>query len=142
MAKPNFLKDLTFQHLQTLNDDEVARLLEAENLYFKQKPRTVYYLAVNGSKTRDGGLVRASNNNYQIEGISIACVGDEVLYADGTTSKIISGAGEACVIAGRPAALVGSRVENGDEIIDTTLHSHTIVLYKYQPKPKDFLSHN
>ncbi|HEM7137956.1 TPA: PAAR domain-containing protein [Acinetobacter baumannii] len=108
IAKPNFLKDLTFQHLQTLNDDEVARLLEAENLYFKQKTRTVYYLAVNGSKTRDGGLVRASNNNYQIEGISIACVGDEVLYADGTTSKIISGAGEACVIAGKPAALVGS----------------------------------
>lgn len=43
MAKPNFLKDLTFQHLQTLNDDEVAKLLEAENLYFKQKPRIIYW---------------------------------------------------------------------------------------------------
>ncbi|KRW39554.1 PAAR domain-containing protein (plasmid) [Acinetobacter baumannii] len=142
MAKPVFLKDLTFQDLQNLTDDEKAQLLEAEQLYNQQKPKSIYYLAVNGSKTKNGGLVRTLSNKYQLEGVSIACVGDEVLYADGTSSKIISGAGDAYLIDGRPAALVGSRVENGDEIVDTTLFSHTIVLYDDQPKPPNFLNHD
>jgi len=38
-----------------------------------------------------------------------------------------------------PVGLVGSRLENGDEIIDSPNTSVAIRIYKDQPKPKNFL---
>lgn len=65
-----------------------------------------------------------------------------MIYADGLSSKIITGAGVACVIDGTSAALVGSRMENGDEIIEYQNTSVAIRLFKDQPIPKNFLSHD
>ncbi|MGR6844787.1 PAAR domain-containing protein [Acinetobacter baumannii] len=106
---------------------------------WNNKPHVIYYVAVHGAKTQNDGLVNASSTNTKIKGLSIARVGDEVIYGDGTTSKIISGAGTACVVEGLPVALVGSRLENGDEIIDSPNTSVAIRIYKDQPKPKNFL---
>lgn len=49
------------------------------------------------------------------ERVNVAVIGDEVEYPDGSTARIVTGAGEHFL----DAALVGSRLENGDEIIDT-----------------------
>ncbi|WP_257223800.1 PAAR domain-containing protein [Acinetobacter sp. YH12140] len=67
-------------------------------------------------KTKKGGLVRASNHAYKVNGISLALVGDEAIYLDGSTAKIISGAEFLLNVDGRAAALIGSLLENGDEI--------------------------
>ncbi|MFH4214374.1 PAAR domain-containing protein, partial [Acinetobacter baumannii] len=91
---------------------------------------------------QNGGLVNTSSNIGKIGGLSIARVGDEVIYADGTTSKIISGAGTACIVDGSPVALVGSRLENGDVIIDSPNTTIAIRTYKDQPLPENFLSHD
>lgn len=141
MITQKFLNELPLEQIQKLSKEDVAQTIEAEQLYYQHKPHTIYYLAVNGAKTRNGGLVRAANNNCKIGGIAIACVGDEAIYTDGTTSKIISGAGQACNINGESAALVGSRLENGDEIIDTPESLFAVRIYKDQPIPEGFLNH-
>jgi uncharacterized Zn-binding protein involved in type VI secretion len=64
-----------------------------------------------------------------------------VIYADGTTSKIISGAGNVCVVDGLPVALVGSHIENGDAIIESPNTSLVIRIFKDQPIPENFLGH-
>jgi len=46
-------------------------------------------------------------------------VGDTVTYPDGSEAVIIDGAGFGLVCDNKPAALVGSRLSNGDKIIET-----------------------
>lgn len=142
MTSPVFLKDLPIEQLEKLSENDIQKISNAEKLYWNNKPHIIYHVAVHGAKSQNGGLVNASSNNGKIKGLSIARVGDEVIYADGTTSKIISGAGTACVVEGLPVALVGSRLENGDEIIDSPNTSVALTIYKDQPKPKNFLSHD
>lgn len=142
MTSPIFLKDLPIEQLVKLSENGIQQISNAEQLYWNNKPHTIYHVAVHGSKSKNGGLVNASSNISKIGGLSIARIGDEVIYADGTISKIISGAGPACVVEGLPVALVGSCLENGDEIIDSPNTSVAIRIYKDQPKPKNFLGHD
>ncbi|MCE6237247.1 PAAR domain-containing protein [Acinetobacter pittii] len=142
MTSPIFLQDLPIEQLEKLSENDIQQISNAEQLYWNNKPHTIYHVAVHGAKSKNGGLINASSNNSKIKGLSIARVGDEVIYADGTTSKIISGADTACVVEGLPVALVGSRLANGDEIIDSPNTSVAIRIYKDQPKPKNFLSHD
>jgi len=100
MTSPTFLRDLSYEQLQDLSENDIQQILNAENLYWKNKPFTKYYIAVNGAKTKNGGLIRASGHHSKLKGISLALVGDEAIYADGTTAKIITGAGEALTIEG------------------------------------------
>lgn len=139
MTSPIFLQDLPIEQLEKLSENDIQKISNAEKLYWNNKPHVIYYVAVHGAKTQNDGLVNASSTNTKIKGLSIARVGDEVIYGDGTTSKIICGAGTACVVEGLPVALVGSRLENGDEIIDSPNTSVAIRIYKDQPKPKNFL---
>lgn len=76
-----------------------------------------------------------SNNAYKAKGISLVLVGDDAIYADGSTAKIVSGAGTAFMVNGQSAALVGSPLENGDEIIDSLIMSHVFRLYHDQRPP-------
>jgi uncharacterized Zn-binding protein involved in type VI secretion len=140
MMSPTFLHELAIKQLQQMSQEDIEQTLRAEQLYWENKPQTLHYLAVNGAKTKNGGLVSASYHHYKIAEMSIARVGDEVIYKDGTTSKIISGAGQACVLDGVPVALVGSHLENGDEIIDSPNTSVAIRIFKDQPKIDHFLS--
>lgn len=142
MTSPIFLKDLPIEQLEKLSENDIQQISNAEQLYWNNKPHTIYHVAVHGSKSKNGGLVNASSNISKIGGLSIARIGDEVIYADGTTSKIISGAGTTCVVEGLPVALVGSRLENGDEIIDSPNTTIAIRIYKDQPLPQNFLSHD
>ncbi|MDV7559262.1 PAAR domain-containing protein [Acinetobacter baumannii] len=141
MTSPIFLQDLSIEQLEKLSENDIQQISNAEQLYWNNKPHTTYYLAVHGAKSQNGGLVNTSSNIGKIGGLSIARVGDEVIYADGTTSKIISGAGTACIVDGSPVALVGSYLENGDVIIDSPNTTIAIRTYKDQPLPQNFLSH-
>lgn len=142
MTSPIFLQDLSIEQLEKLSENDIQQISNAEQLYWNNKPHTIYHVAVHGAKSQNGGLVNASSNVGKIGGLSIARVGDEVIYADGTTSKIISGAGTACIVDGSPVALVGSRLENGDVIIDSPNTTIAIRTYKDQPIPQNFLSHD
>ncbi|WP_373358420.1 PAAR domain-containing protein [Acinetobacter lactucae] len=142
MTSPIFLQDLPIEQLEKLSENDIQQISNAEQLYWNNKPHTIYYIAVHGAKSQNGGLVNTSSNIGKIGGLSIARVGDEVIYADGTTSKIISGAGTACIVDGSPVALVGSHLENGDVIIDSPNTTIAIRTYKDQPLPQNFLSHD
>jgi hypothetical protein len=69
----------------------------------------------------------------------VARVGDEVHYPDGTTASIISGAGFAAIDNGKPLAIVGSHVSNGDQIADTLNREFEIVRYEDSPAIPGFL---
>ncbi|RQL72810.1 hypothetical protein BJI55_17530 [Acinetobacter pittii] len=138
MTSPIFLQDLPIEQLEKLSKNDIQKISNAEKLYWDNKPHIIYYVAVHGAKTQNDGLVNVSSTNTKIKGLSIARVGDEVIYADGTTSKIISGAGTACIVDGSPVALVGSRLENGDEIIESPNNTIAIRIYKDQALPQNF----
>ncbi|MCM1963022.1 PAAR domain-containing protein [Acinetobacter pittii] len=142
MTSPIFLQDLPIEQLEKLSKNDIQKISNAEKLYWDNKPHIIYYVAVHGAKTQNDGLVNVSSTNTKNKGLSIARVGDEVIYADGTTSKIISGAGTACIVDGSPVALVGSRLENGDEIIESPNNTIAIRIYKDQALPQNFLSHD
>ena len=142
MTSPTFLHELPEEQLKKLSQDDIQKIHQAEQLYWNHKPYTKFYAAFNGAKTRDGGLIRASTDTYKVKGISLALVGDEAIYADGSTAKIISGAGCAITVHGRSAALVGSPLENGDEIIDSPTTSHILRLYHDAIIPEGFMNPN
>lgn len=50
--KSNFLRDLPYEKLQELSENDIQQILKAENLYWKNKPFTKYYIVVNGAKTK------------------------------------------------------------------------------------------
>ncbi|WP_445115332.1 PAAR domain-containing protein [Acinetobacter sp. WZC-1] len=139
MAKPTFLHELPIEQLQQMSEEDIKQTLKAEQLYLENKPRTVHDLAVNGARSRESGLVKASVSGLIIDGLSVARVGDDVIYADGTISKIVSGAGSACIVKGKPVALVGSHLENGDEIVDSPNKFFAINIFKGDKAPEGFL---
>lgn len=129
MTSPTFLHELPEEQLKKLSKEDIIKIQEAEQLYWNHKPYSKFYDAFNRSKTRDGGLIRASTNTYKVKGVSLALVGDEAIYTDGSSTKIISGAGSAITVHNRSSALVGSPLENGDEIINSPITSHVLRLY-------------
>lgn len=146
MASPTFLHELPQEQLKKLSQQDIQQIRRAEQLYWDNKPYTAFYAAFYaafyGSKTKHGGLIRTSTVSFKVKDISFAVVGDEAIYADGTAAKIISGAGEALRVYGHSAALVGSRLDNGDEIIDSSETSLVLRLYHDQLEPKGFLNHH
>ena len=140
MTSPTFLHELPEEQLKKLSQDDIQKIHQAEQLYWNHKPYTKFYAAFNGAKTRDGGLIRASTDTYKVKGISLALVGDEAIYADGSTAKIISGAGSAITVHDRSAALVRSPLENGDEIIDSPITCHVLRLYHDAIIPEGFMN--
>ncbi|WP_286994875.1 PAAR domain-containing protein [Acinetobacter sp.] len=139
MTSPIFLHELPIEQLQQMSQEDIEQTLKAEQLYFQHRPKAMYSLAVNGSKTKQGGLVKASATQGKIGDLSIARIGDDVIYADGTIAKIISGAGKVCIVEGLSAALVGSQLDNGDEIIDSPNRTVAINIFKGETLPEGFL---
>ncbi|OTG87538.1 hypothetical protein B9T31_03275 [Acinetobacter sp. ANC 4558] len=139
MTSPIFLHELPIEQLEQMSQEDIDQTIKAEQLYFQHRPKTIYYLAVNGAKTKNDGLVKASATQHTIGGLAIARVGDDVIYADGTTSKIISGAGTAYTVDGLSVALVGSRLENGDKIVDSPNNAVAINIFKGDKALQGFL---
>lgn len=98
-----------------------AEVVRENQTYHQRHPIIgIHRVATEGSRSQLGGEIRKGSLDMQInlpsgETVNVAIVGDEVHYPDGSTTRIVTGAGEHFF----NAALVGSRLENGDEIVDT-----------------------
>ncbi|WP_202304106.1 PAAR domain-containing protein [Dryocola clanedunensis] len=131
----------TAEQLAEMNE-EVRSLITQRNAYNLAYPVTAAYLiATEGSLTRDGGTVISEYNGQQIEiegsvRLNVSLVGDGVRYPDGTTAKISTGAGNS---SGDSAALVGSLLDNGDEIISSPQGSVRKAARAGEPLPESFL---
>ena len=97
-----------------------------------------YPAATESSTTERGGKLIATSGFSTIGG-RVAMVGDIVRYADGSEARIISGAGVASVYAGRPIALVGSELDNGDHITGPIHNGMVIVQYADEAPIKGLL---
>lgn len=106
--------------LFSLCDYKTRKELEEINKQYLSTPLAhIFRFAVVNSLTRRGGVICHASGGATTGGLQVARVGDKVVYADGSEATIISGAGKARVILGVSAALVGSMLDNGDEIIST-----------------------
>ncbi|WP_439891587.1 PAAR domain-containing protein [Ralstonia sp. 25C] len=97
--------------------------------------KTEYPIATLNSVTERGGRVSKVFGNASLYDLGIACVGDIVSYEDGTEATIIDGAGLGAVFSGKPVALVGSRLSNGDRIVKSTQTTHCIVEHEGRSIP-------
>jgi hypothetical protein len=105
-----------------------------------QRPIAIYRLATEGSHTRDGGVIQQATTAWEItlktgQQVRVAQVGDIAVSADGRTAHIVTGAGQDY----GHLALVGSRLSNHDEIIDTPQATALFVAHEGVPMPDDFL---
>lgn len=100
----------------------------------------MFRFAVVGSLTRNGGVIRHASGNSTVGGYKMARVGDKVVYADGSEATIISGAGSARIMQGASAALVGSMLDNGDEIISTPQYGVKLAFREGDVLPEGLLA--
>jgi uncharacterized Zn-binding protein involved in type VI secretion len=100
----------------------------------------MFRFAVVGSLTRNGGVIQHASGNSTAGGYQMARVGDKVVYADGSEATIISGAGNARIMQGASAALVGSMLDNGDEIISTPQSRTKLVFREGDVLPEGLLT--
>ena len=119
----------TREALEKINRDVAARALVH-----------MFRFAVEGSLSRNGGVIRHASGNSTTGGYKIARVGDKVVYADGSEATIISGAGRARMMQGASAALVGSMLDNGDEIISTPQSRTRLVFREGDALPEGLLT--
>jgi uncharacterized Zn-binding protein involved in type VI secretion len=129
------------EDLLTNCDSKTRKELEDINRREASRPLAYFFrFAVVGSLTRNGGVIRHVSGGSTAGGYQIARVGDKAVYADGREATIISGAGEARVMQGASAALVGSMLDNGDEIISTPQSSIKLVFREGREFPEGFLT--
>jgi hypothetical protein len=131
----------TAEQLAGMNE-EARSLIAERNAYNLAHPVTAAYLiATEGSLTRNGGMAYSEYNGQQIEiedgiRLNVSRVGDEVRYPDGTTAKISTGVGNS---SGDSAALVGSALDNSDEIISSPQGSVRRAVRAGETLPANFL---
>jgi len=122
-------------------DDEVMAIIRQQQVYAEtHPPRAIFRVATEGSQTRDGGVIQqaAAPLTFTLDSgqkVTAAQKGDYVVYADGGTAQIVTGAGK----GNSHLALVGSRLCNGDEIINTAQGGYLYVAREGVPMAKDFL---
>ncbi len=122
-------------------DDEVMAIIRQQRAYAEEhSPRAIYRVATEGSQTRDGGVIQqaAAPLVFTLDNgqkVTAAQKGDYVVYADGGTAQIVTGAGQ----GNNDLALVGSRLCNGDEIINTLQGGYLFVAREGVSMAEDFL---
>lgn len=125
--------------------DGARQTVEEQEAFMREHPVVVIYrIAVDGALTQRGWGGRAAWNGSEIEldggqKVNIVLVGDEVVYPDGTTARIVIGSGSKFQKSGQSIALVGSRLSNGDVIVSTPQAGCTLNKMKGLPVDADFL---
>jgi hypothetical protein len=146
----NNLDTSPFTVVELAEMSEEARALVDEQIEFcRQHPATaIYRLAVAGCLTRRGGVgdefEPAPDVGHKIcldngQWVSVLTEGCTVSYPDGTTARIVSSAGSQYATDGRGMALVGSVLDNGDEIISTPQNISILIGRAGVAMPEDFL---
>jgi len=95
--------------------------------------KATHWFATIGSLTELGGRVTEASSGLKIAGLAVARVNDVVTYDDGSEAAILDGAGYAAVSGDKPFALVGSRLSNGDRIIESLQHVQGVTEYHGRP---------
>lgn len=118
--------------------EEIQRNLTEHAAAAARKPvESRHALAtINARSRRNGKVVSASTGlAFTINGekLYVAQVGDTVRYPDGTETTIVSGAGLALCHLGKPVALVGSHLANGDVIVESPQSISYITQYADEP---------
>ena len=126
--------------LEGYGEDVAAFVCRQKAFVEAHPPIAIYRVATEGSQTRDGGTIQqvSSSLTFTLDNgwkVRAAQKGDEVVYADGSTARIITGAGK----NNSDIALVGSRLSNGDEIINTLQKRFMIIVREGVPMAEDFL---
>lgn len=121
-------------------DIKTGEQLEVFNRHVCRPITHIFRFAVVGSVTRNGGVLHNASGGSTAGGYKMARVGDKVVYADGSKATIISGAGGARIMQGASAALVGSMLDNGDEIISTPQSGSRLEFREGDIFPKGFLT--
>ncbi|HHZ8496422.1 TPA: PAAR domain-containing protein [Enterobacter mori] len=140
MARPPFSAEK-----KAAMSEGAHQAVEEQEVFMREHPVVaIYRIAVDGALTRRGGVVRAVWNGAEIEldggqKVNIALVGDEVVYPDGTTARIVTGSGSKFRKGEQSIALVGSRLSNGDVIISTPQARCMLNELKGLPVDDDFL---
>ncbi|MGS0897430.1 hypothetical protein ACVBGC_33690 [Burkholderia stagnalis] len=85
---------------------------------YKQKSPTCPF-AIIGSFPKCGRRGARTNSGLTAAGLSIACVGDIVAYEDRSEAATADGASEHAAGDDKSLALLGSRMSNGDRIVES-----------------------
>jgi len=128
---------------------ELIAQMKAPYSVREMAPRTLEAIcrfATDGALSRQGGRIEHGSADDQFhlpDGLvlSQAMVGGFVIYPDGSRARIVSGAGYAATKGnGVSFALVGSQLDNGDEIISTPLSDVLLAQWDNSgPLADDFL---
>lgn len=87
-----------------------------------------------------GIVTRNASGGSTDGGERMARVGDKVVYAEGSEATIISCAGGVRIIQDTSAALSGSMLDNGDEIISTLQSGNRLLFREGDTFQKEFLT--
>jgi hypothetical protein len=142
---PDYLRTLdqlpfTEQQLAGFSEEALIRVRQRQAYCKAHPPTGICRFATAGSQTRDGGVIQQATTRLTItlndeQKASVAQVGDCVVYSDGRTAQIVTGAGK----DNSHFALVGSLLCNGDRIINTPQSVAYCVLRDGIAKAEDFL---
>lgn len=136
-----YSQSLCSDELLALGDSQIRK--EPEEINKRKANRSlahIFWFAVVGSLTQNGGVIRYVSGTSTAGGYRMARAGDKVLYADGSKATIISGAGKARVMQRASAAPVDSMLDNDDEIISTPQCSVKLVFGEGHELPEGFLT--
>lgn len=128
-------------------DADARQIIEQNAERDRQHPVTaIWRVAVEGSLTARGGVVNVTDNNRRMDfgngkTARIAVAGDLVTYPDGQSARIVTGAGRKATHNEKGLALVGSLLDNGDEIISTPQEHLVLLSRKGIDEAPDFLAH-
>lgn len=134
------LSPFSEQQIADFSEDARAIIHQTQDYVRTHPPIAIYRFATEGSLTLRGGVVQNCTGPLTFElangkRLRSAHEGDEVVYPDGRTARIITGAGKKF----EHVALVGSRLCNGDEISATLQNGGVLVVRHGVPMPEDFL---
>jgi uncharacterized Zn-binding protein involved in type VI secretion len=125
------------------SEEEAHRLIAAFAAKLAARPvKRRYAAALEGSITEHGGTVVGASGSVSINDARVALVGDAARYPDGTTARIVSGAGAFMINHGRCVALVGSELDNGDWIVGPEQEGLMFTEYADGPPIKGLFDRN
>lgn len=125
--------------------EQALAMVREQEAYCRRHPIiAIHRLAAEASRTRNGGVIRQASTLLTItledgREVRVARTGDCVEYPDGSQARIVSGAGTQSEWSGHNLALVGSRLSNGDEIVDTPQGALLITQRDGVPMAEHFL---
>ena len=96
-----------------------------------------YFIVTIGLRSERGGWGSHVTTKAEYRALALSWGGDTVTYDDSEAASV-DGVGRAALWDGKPFALVGSRLSNGDWITETTRDGGSIKVHSDKPVPGIF----